>query len=173
MKLIAMKKKYTLGFVFAGILVAGPAIADDPSRGGDGDRHGRKDQHENRKNEYRGGGERSRDHGGPKPGRGAYFNDQHRTFAHEYYRERFRSGRCPPGLAKKHNGCMPPGHARKWHIGHRLPRDVIFYDVPPNLIIQIGQPPAGHRYIRVATDILLIAIGTGMIVDAIEDIGNM
>lgn len=22
---------------------------------------------------------------------------------------------CPPGLAKKHNGCMPPGHARKYY----------------------------------------------------------
>jgi hypothetical protein len=21
-------------------------------------------------------------------------------------------GNCPPGLAKKHNGCLPPGHAR-------------------------------------------------------------
>jgi len=21
-------------------------------------------------------------------------------------------GGCPPGLAKKHNGCLPPGHAK-------------------------------------------------------------
>jgi len=45
--------------------------------------------------------------------------------------------------------------------------------VPPTLIVQLGQPPARHRYVRVATDILLIAIGTGMVVDAIEDLGNM
>jgi hypothetical protein len=31
-------------------------------------------------------------------------------------------GGCPPGLAKKHNGCMPPGQARKlYRIGQRFP----------------------------------------------------
>jgi hypothetical protein len=24
----------------------------------------------------------------------------------------YDGGRCPPGLAKKHNGCLPPGHAK-------------------------------------------------------------
>ena len=28
-------------------------------------------------------------------------------------------GGCPPGLAKKHNGCMPPGQAKKLHRGER------------------------------------------------------
>lgn len=29
---------------------------------------------------------------------------------------------CPPGLAKKHNGCLPPGQAKKlYNIGQRLP----------------------------------------------------
>ena len=28
-------------------------------------------------------------------------------------------GNCPPGLAKKHNGCMPPGQARKLARGQR------------------------------------------------------
>lgn len=167
-----MRNKFTLVFALAGILAASPVIADNSSRGGDGKKHGRKDKHENRQDEYR-GGERSRDHDRPRPGRGSYFVDHHHTAAHEYYRERFHAGHCPPGLAKKHNGCRPPGHAKKWNIGHRLPRDVIFYDVPPRLVIQIGQPPSGHRFVRVAADILLIAIGTGMVIDAIEDLDNM
>jgi len=30
-------------------------------------------------------------------------------------------GGCPPGLAKKHNGCMPPGQARKlFRVGQRF-----------------------------------------------------
>ena len=29
-------------------------------------------------------------------------------------------GGCPPGLAKKHNGCMPPGQARKLNRGQRF-----------------------------------------------------
>ena len=28
-------------------------------------------------------------------------------------------GGCPPGLAKKHNGCMPPGQAKRWGRGDR------------------------------------------------------
>jgi hypothetical protein len=31
----------------------------------------------------------------------------------------FNEGGCPPGLAKKHNGCMPPGQARKLGRGQR------------------------------------------------------
>ena len=29
------------------------------------------------------------------------------------------AGGCPPGLAKKHNGCMPPGQAKKLYRGQR------------------------------------------------------
>jgi len=32
--------------------------------------------------------------------------------------------------------------------------------------------PSRHRFVRVASDILMIAVGTGMVVDAIEDIGR-
>lgn len=34
----------------------------------------------------------------------------------------YGAGGCPPGLAKKHNGCMPPGQAKKlYNVGQRLP----------------------------------------------------
>jgi Ni/Co efflux regulator RcnB len=68
---------------------------------------------------------------------------------------------------------MPPGQAKKWRVGHPLPRDIVFYDLPPTLVVELGPPPAGHRFVRVAADILLIAIGTGMVIDAIEDLGRM
>ncbi|WP_422028986.1 excinuclease ABC subunit A [Roseovarius sp.] len=29
------------------------------------------------------------------------------------------SAGCPPGLAKKHNGCLPPGHAKKIYRSDR------------------------------------------------------
>ncbi len=35
-----------------------------------------------------------------------------------------------------------------------------------------GPAPAGHRYVRVAADILLIAVGTSMVIDAIQDLGS-
>ena len=102
-----------------------------------------------------------------------YFTENHRHVIREYYRKEYSSGHCPPGLAKKNNGCMPPGQARKWRIGYPLPGDVVIYDVPGSVLVQLGRPPEGHRFVRVASDILLIAIGTGMVIDAIEDLRQM
>jgi Ni/Co efflux regulator RcnB len=48
----------------------------------------------------------------------------------------------------------------------------VFYELPPKLAFEVGPPPAGHRYVRVAGDILLIAVGTGLVVDAINDLGR-
>ena len=103
---------------------------------------------------------------------GSYFRDDQRRAAQDYYGGQKAKGFCPPGLAKKNNGCMPPGQARKWQLGQPLPRDVVFCQVPQPLVVQIGVPPSGYRYVRVATDILLIAIATGMVVDAIQDLGR-
>ncbi len=113
----------------------------------------------------------------PGPVRGArverYFADSHRTYVREFYVQEHRSGFCPPGLAKKRNGCMPPGQAKKWRMGQRLPRDAVMYELEPALVAKIGAPPPGYRFVRVASDILMTAIGTGMVVDAIEDLGRL
>ncbi len=61
---------------------------------------------------------------------------------------------------------------RKWRIGQPLPRDVVIYEIPRALVVKIGVPPEGYRYVRVATDVLLIAAGTKMVVDAIRDLGR-
>ena len=39
--------------------------------------------------------------------------------------------------------------------------DIVVYELPPVVITQLGPPPAGHSYVRVDSDILLLAIGTG------------
>lgn len=172
-----------LALVLAGMFTAAaPAYADKPDWAGGG----KKDRQEQGGNEGNRGGnhEKSRDDHERDQYRdtnrdrssiriNGYFNDHQRETARAYYGEQFRRGHCPPGLAKKHNGCMPPGQAKKWAIGRPLPRDVIFYDVPDSVVIQLGYPPAGHRYVRVAADILMIAVGTGLIVDAIDDLGRM
>lgn len=101
---------------------------------------------------------------------GGYFQERHRTLAREYYERPENRGFCPPGLAKKGNGCMPPGQARKWREGYPLPAGVVYYEVPRSMVISLGVPPSGYRYVRVASDILLIAIGTNMVVDAIQDL---
>ncbi len=98
------------------------------------------------------------------------FGEQERRVVRDYYGEEVRGGRCPPGLAKKGNGCMPPGQAKKWATGRPLPRDLRYEDLPRDLVLRLPPPPSGHRYVRIAGDVLLIAVGSAMVVDAIQDI---
>lgn len=49
---------------------------------------------------------------------------------------------------------------------------MVYYEVPPAMVVQLGKPPAGYRYIRVAGDILMMAVGTALVVDAIQDLGR-
>ena len=42
--------------------------------------------------------------------------------AHSSHQMGYGVGGCPPGLAKKNNGCLPPGQAKKlYNIGQRWP----------------------------------------------------
>lgn len=174
------------------IFFSATALADKPEwagRGDDGDgeksyKHGNKHGNKHRQGEDREGddddrSERYRNHdryqtngGNIEISIGGYFGETQRTETREYYRERVRSGHCPPGLAKKRNGCMPPGHSREWVIGETLPQDVKYVPIDPAIKIRLGIPPAGHQFVRVASDILLIAVGTGLVVDAIQDLGQ-
>ena len=181
-------------------LAAGPALAEKPDFSGGPDKHGEargkghdkgsrdaprgqeKQGKQDKRDKYdQRGGESSRDkRRSPPPGPGPQvhgesyrFHGDQRVVIRDYYTTQFRSGRCPPGLARKHNGCVPPGHERVWVVGRPLPREVIYYELPSSLVIRLGQPPAHHRYVRIGADILLIAIGTGMVVDAIEDLGDL
>ncbi|OGS99099.1 MAG: hypothetical protein A3F73_00685 [Gallionellales bacterium RIFCSPLOWO2_12_FULL_59_22] len=151
-------------FSLVALFAATPATADPPSRGegSQGNKHEKKSEKHSKDRQDDSRRESAKTH----------FNDDYRRIVHDYYGAKFRSGNCPPGLAKKNNGCLPPGQARKWAVGHPLPPGLRHYDLPNDLLIRLPVPPGGHRYVRVAADILLIAIGTSMIVDAIEDIGR-
>lgn len=150
---------------------AGTVLAEKPSWAGGG----KSDDSDHR---GKGKGKGRDDHGGrqqrdDRVSYSGHFGQRQQVIVRDYYTEEFRGGHCPPGLAKKNNGCMPPGQAKKWQRGRPLPGDLVYYDLPPQLVIRLGAPPAGHKYVRVATDILLIAVGTSMVVDAITDLGRM
>lgn len=63
------------------------------------------------------------------------------------------SRHCPPGLAKKHNGCMPPGQYRqsaRWSQGDRLPygyRSYTPYDQIPQRYIDQYHLDPNLRYV--------------------------
>lgn len=146
----------------AGVMAtAAPAFADKPEWAGQGkgkNKHERSERH---------------DDGRHNDGRREHFKDHDRVVIREYYDREYHRGHCPPGLAKKHNGCMPPGQAKKWAYGRPLPRDIVYYEVPRDVVVRIGPPPSGYKYVRVASDILMIAVGSSMVVDAITDLGRM
>jgi hypothetical protein len=96
-----------------------------------------------------------------------------RDLIKNYYRTEYAAGNCPPGLAKKNNGCLPPGQAKKmWVIGQPLPANVVYYPLPPVLLGQLSPAPAGYQYVQVANDILLMAVGTRLIASALADLSS-
>ncbi|MEO7786365.1 MAG: hypothetical protein ABIR77_00870 [Sphingomicrobium sp.] len=110
-------------------LTASPALAD---KGG----------HGNGNKEWKHGGDDQRD-----------WRDGDRRYErnHNGYRSSYRN--CPPGLARKHNGCMPPGQARKmarWSRGERVPYGYRTYtpynQIPQRYVDQYDLDP-NNRYI--------------------------
>ncbi len=156
-------------------LVFSSAVLADPPQGkGNGGPPGQAKKHKQQDKHERHSGH---EHGGRNDGGDIHidfhFSSNQRVVIQDYYHHQYQAGHCPPGLAKKNNGCLPPGQAKKWRKGYPLPRDVVYYDLPPVIIARLDPPPRGYKYVRVAADILMIAVGTGMVIDAIEDLGSM
>jgi hypothetical protein len=96
-----------------------------------------------------------------------------REAARGYFLETHGRGKCPPGLAKKNNGCLPPGQAKKRYVvGHPLPHGIVLEEPPHDLIVRIGLPPSGYRYAVLDGDLLKLAVGTLLVVDAIDGFVN-
>ena len=152
-----MKKNFTVVAAAAAALLCLPAFAKDHGEGnGHGKGHDKQEQRAERREEVR---------------QGAYFNERHRDDVRRYYAEHYggRKG-CPPGLAKKHNGCLPPGQARKWAVGQPVPRDVVMYAVPQPVLTYLPPPPIGYRYERVGGDLVLVHLGDRVVVDIVLNI---
>lgn len=99
--------------------------------------------------------------------------DRDRNVVHTYYRTEYSAGRCPPGLAKKNNGCLPPGQAKKaWVIGQPLPPQIVYEPMPRALWTQLTPPPPGYEYVRVADDIVLMSTATRVIAGLLGNLGN-
>lgn len=97
------------------------------------------------------------------------FNDRDRDVWRTYWVDTYGRGKCPPGLAKKHNGCLPPGQAKKRYVvGHPLAPSVVIQPLPAVLVTRFGPAPAGYQYAIVDGDVLKFAVGTRLVVDAIS-----
>lgn len=188
-----LKQQFPLYALSAALAMTGcSVVAEAPPGGGMGRDNGRYERQDDRRAERRDErrGDRDDDRRGHRRDRdddrrgrhdddrrggsvqvqiGGYFGERQRADAYAYYGQPPRA-HCPPGLAKKNNGCQPPGQAKKWKLGQPLPRDIGYGPVEADIRIRLGTPPAGHEFVRVAQDILLIAVGTSIVIDAIEDL---
>ncbi len=99
------------------------------------------------------------------------FGARERESASGYFAEAHGRGNCPPGLAKKTNGCLPPGQAKKRYvIGRPLPASVVHVPPPPELGRRLGPPPHGYVYVMVDGDLVKLAVGPMMVVDAVQSL---
>jgi hypothetical protein len=101
------------------------------------------------------------------------FSVEQRHAVEGYFVEKHGRGNCPPGLAKKNNGCLPPGQAKKrYMVGQPLAREIVFVEPPPELVVRIGAPPPGYRYVLLDGDLVKLAVGTTLVIDAIQGLIN-
>ena len=90
---------------------------------------------------------------------------------------RYGANSCPPGLAKKHNGCMPPGQAaRLFREGQRVPNGYDYYtdynNIPSQYRSQYNLDP-NARYIYRNDQIYVVDPRTSLVQRVIGSlIGN-
>ncbi|HEX7891836.1 MAG TPA: hypothetical protein VF522_20990 [Ramlibacter sp.] len=165
--------KHTLIAAFVATLAVAPAFAGPGHGNGHGDGHGKREGRHAVVQKH--GGERHGDRHARRDDdrRIALRNDARRDhndarrFAHDDTRVLGAAG-CPPGLAKKDNGCLPPGQAKKVVVGHRVPSGADF-TIPPRVLSTLPAPPVGYRYAIVGNQVVLVSRGD-IVVDIIRSL---
>lgn len=163
-----------IALAITSLFIAGPAFAkgQDEEHGNGKGKHAQKHEDKDEKREYKEEKKFEKKAGKREVvviQQGGYFNDQQRTYVRQYYTQNYGNGkRCPPGLAKKGNGCMPPGQVRNWVVGQPIPRGVTYYTVPQPVIRQLPPAPYGYRYVLIGGDVVLMQQQNNLIVDIIQ-----
>ena len=135
------------------VALTAPAFADNDKDKGHGQGHGGPKVERNDNDQGHGNG------AAVVAPRQVVIIDRDRDIVRTYYSREFAAGNCPPGLAKKNNGCLPPGQAnRAWAVGQSLPPEIVSQPMPRELWTQLTPPPAGYEYARVDDNIVLMSI---------------
>ena len=123
------------------------------------DEHGA--ANENSRSEYRGDPRDDARRDGDR--RDVRFGGDERDIARRYYNKK-----CPRGLAKKNNGCLPPGIAKKrYEIGRPLPDGWYGDTLPEDLSRRLPRLPVGYDYRLLDGDLGIIDVATLTVMDAI------
>lgn len=107
-------------------------------------------------------GESERSDGGVDIDVAIVLGDRERQIVRDYY-----GSKCPPGLAKKNNGCLPPGIAKKrYEVGRRIPDGWDY--VPDELVIRLPRLGGDRAYRLVDGDLVVVAVATLIVLDALD-----
>jgi hypothetical protein len=99
------------------------------------------------------------------------FLDSDRSAVRTYWVDTYGRGNCPPGLAKKGNGCLPPGiAAKRYVVGQPLPQTIVVERVPTVLVPRLRPAPPGYEYAIVDGDVVLMRTTSRVIADAIVNL---
>lgn len=152
MKISRFNTRFALILLANGLLMSGQVMAQSEDNGNrDNDRkENNADRNEGRK----------------------HFDDNQKVAVREYFQKESSQGRCPPGLAKKNNGCNPPGQVKRWQMGEPLQQDVTYRELPLDLRNLLGAPAQGYHYGMIDSDILLLLDGTEIVFDAITSLAQ-
>lgn len=112
---------------------------------------------------------------GPLPTLNMVVPQRDRDAAFGYYRDEIAAGRCPAPLVRKDKACGAPAATttKAWKLDQPLPDSVKAEAPPPGLIAKLSPSPAGHQYLRVDTDILVIGVGTRNVAALVVDLSRL
>ena len=76
---------------------------------------------------------------------------------------------------RKDKACGAPAAlpTKTWRLDQPLPDGMKADAPPPGLIAKLSPSPAGHQYMRVGTDILVIGIGTRNVAALVVDLSRL
>lgn len=111
----------------------------------------------------------------PLPRLNMVVSQRDRDAAFAYYRDEIAAGRCPAPLVRRDKACGAPSAAqtRAWKLDQPLPDGVKAEAPPPGLIAKLSPSPAGHQYLRVDTDILVVGVGTRSVAALVVDLSRL
>lgn len=104
---------------------------------------------------------------------GKHFNDTLRSAVREYFTANRGNGACPPGVILKSGRCEAAQSERSWKLGQALPGALTTKELPAPLLEKLGPTPAGHSYVQVDGDLLLINSATRTVIDSVLDLGQV
>lgn len=111
----------------------------------------------------------------PLPTLNMVVSQRDRDAAFAYYRDEVAAGRCPAPLVRRDKVCGAPAAqpTKSWRLDQPLPDGVKADAPPPGLIARLSPSPAGHQYMRVDTDIIIIGVGTRNVAALVVDLSRL